>query len=191
MFALHARYRGRNVHRSEVVQQAAQALATLDGVGEFTLLGAEDMVTIVESPEAMANTTMALLSVGDWAIGLGITSSPSAERAQTVAAQALGRTARPGTVRARLDARGPEAKSMAADIAGAFIMISFILAKRTDEGREATSLMRGGLTQNEAAAELGITKQAMSQRLQAAGWAAEQAGWNLAVHLIERATLLV
>ncbi|MDO4910687.1 MAG: MarR family transcriptional regulator [Corynebacterium sp.] len=191
MFALHARYRGRDVHRAETVQQAAKALATLEGVHEFTIQGAEDMVTIIDNPETVADTTMALLSVGDWAVGLGITSSEDIERAYSVAAQALGRTARPGTVRARLDSRGPEAKTLASDIAGAFVMINFILSKRTDEGREATSLMRSGLTQNEAAAELGITKQAMSQRLQAAGWTAEQAGWSVAVHLIERATLVV
>ena len=46
--------------------------------------------------------------------------------------------------------------------------------------------MRGGLNQNEAAEELGISKQAMSQRLQAAGWAAETAGCQLAVNLIEK-----
>ena len=61
------------------------------------------------------------------------------------------------------------------------------LSKRTFEGREATSLVRSGLNQNEAAAELGISKQAMSQRLQAAGWQAESAGWRLAVNLLARA----
>ena len=73
------------------------------------------------------------------------------------------------------------------DIAGAFALLSHVLAKRTLEGREATSLVRSGLNQNEAAEELGISKQAMSQRLQAAGWQAEQAGWQLAVNLISRA----
>ena len=47
--------------------------------------------------------------------------------------------------------------------------------------------MRSGLNQNQAAEQLGISKQAMSQRLQAAGWHAEQAGWQLAVNLINRA----
>ena len=55
------------------------------------------------------------------------------------------------------------------------------------EGREATSLVRRGLTQSDAAAELGISKQAMSQRLQAAGWPAERAGWQLALNLLTRA----
>ena len=75
----------------------------------------------------------------------------------------------------------------AADIASAFALLGHVLVKRTVEGREATSLVRSGLNQNEAAAELGISKQAMSQRLQAAGWQAEQAGWQLAVNLMSRA----
>ena len=48
--------------------------------------------------------------------------------------------------------------------------------------------MRGGLNQNEAAAELGISKQAISQRLQAAGWQAEQSGWKLALNLLTQAS---
>ena len=63
-----------------------------------------------------------------------------------------------------------------------------MLHKRTLEGREATSLVRGGLNQNEAAAELGISKQAISQRLQAAGWQAEQSGWKLALNLLTQAS---
>lgn len=47
--------------------------------------------------------------------------------------------------------------------------------------------MRAGWTQVEAAAELGVSKQAINQRLQAAGWHAEEAGWSLAVHLLQRA----
>ena len=64
------------------------------------------------------------------------------------------------------------------------------MLKRTLEGREATALVRRGFNQNEAAEALGISKQAMSQRLQAAGWQAEQAGVALALNLIGRAAHL-
>ena len=77
--------------------------------------------------------------------------------------------------------------SAAADIAATFALIAHVLLKRTLEGREATALVRRGMNQNEAAEALGISKQAMSQRLQAAGWPAEQAGWQLALNLITRA----
>ena len=79
---------------------------------------------------------------------------------------------------------------LASDISAAFSLIGHVLTRRTQEGREATALMRQGYTQNDAATELGISKQAMSQRLVAAGWQAEQAGWDLAVHLLTRAERL-
>ncbi|AKK11106.1 DNA-binding protein [Corynebacterium uterequi] len=172
MLALHARYRGRETDRAAIVARSAQALATLPGVSPFEVLGVEDIRTTITTPEALTNLTMALLSDGGWAVGIGI-AVPS--QARTAASAAVSRRA--GQVRVR-GAAGAEY------VEAAFVLLSQVLAKRTYEGREATSLVRRGLNQNEAAEELGISKQAMSQRLQAAGWAAEQAGWRLAVHLI-------
>lgn len=187
MLAVHARYRGRTVRRAQLVQRSATALATLDGVGPFDILGVEDICAVVDSADAVCNLVMALLADGDWAIGIGIcpTAGATSQRCRNTATMALKPSARPGQVYAKLDARGRAADGE--DIVAAFALLSYVLAKRSNEGREATSLVRSGLTQNEAAQELGISKQAMSQRLQAAGWAAETAGWQLAVHLIERA----
>ncbi|MDO5077435.1 MarR family transcriptional regulator [Corynebacterium sp.] len=185
MFAIHARYRGREVRRADLVRRSAAALSTLEGVGEFELLGVEDICAVIASAQAATDTTMALLAAGDWAVGIGI--SARAERAKDIAGAALGKHARSGTVKVRIDARGGEAAARATDVAAVFTLLGHVLAKRSPEGREATALMRSGLNQNEAARELGISKQAMSQRLQAAGWQAETAGWELAVHMLERA----
>ena len=65
-----------------------------------------------------------------------------------------------------VDTRNPG--TAADDIAAAFALVGHVLHKRTFEGREATALVRSGMNQNEAAQALGISKQAMSQRLQAA-----------------------
>ncbi|KQB85576.1 hypothetical protein [Corynebacterium oculi] len=178
MFALHARYRGRATRRADLVERSARALSTVAGVGTFESLGVEDIRARIETPEALCNVVMALLSDGDWAVGIGL-----GEGAVVEATGSLSRAARPGTVSvgATQGVRGAE------DIAAVFALLGQVLAKRTVEGREATSLVRGGLSQNEAAAELGISKQAMSQRLQAAGWHAENAGWRLAVNLLRRA----
>lgn len=180
MIAVHARYRGRDNRRAEIVRRSADALSTLEGVGRFEVVGVEDIRAHVDDAEAACMLVMALLSDGNWAIGIGITESGPAIYAAT---DAVG--ARAGSVRVVVDKREPGTD--AADIASAFALLGHVLAKRTVEGREATSLVRSGLNQNEAAAELGISKQAMSQRLQAAGWQAEQAGWQLAVNLMSRA----
>ena len=111
----------------------------------------------------------------------------AAERVRKLATAAVGKLGKAGVVKARIDARGADPARYTADISGVFCMLGHVLSKRTLEGREATSLMRAGYNQNEAAQELGISKQAMSQRLQAAGWQAESAGWHLAVNLLQRA----
>lgn len=186
MIAVHARYRGREKARATVVERSAEALSSLPGVAGFEVLGVEDIRSKVADAEAALNLIMALLSDGNWAIGLGIadgTGSSAPSDASATATAAVG--TRAGQVRVIVDRQN--ATTEAADIAATFALMSHVLHKRTYEGREATSLVRRGMNQNEAAATLGISKQAMSQRLQAAGWPAEQAGWQLALNLITRA----
>ncbi|AJK68884.1 hypothetical protein [Corynebacterium marinum] len=186
MLAVHARYRGREARRALLVKRSAEALSTLDGVGEFQVLGVEDICAVVESPEALCDTVMALLSDGSWAIGIGIVPGTSDEQlTRDTASGSLRGGARAATVKVAALPKGTS--TLAEDIAAVFALMGHVLAKRTTEGREATSLVRSGLNQNEAAEELGISKQAMSQRLQAAGWQAETAGWRLAVNLLTRA----
>ena len=186
MIAVHARYRGREKARATAVERSAEALSSLPGVAGFEVLGVEDIRSKVADAEAALNLIMALLSDGNWAIGLGIAdgsnnSAPSDASATATAAVGT----RAGQVRVIVDRQ--DATTEAADIAATFALMAHVLHKRTYEGREATSLVRRGMNQNEAAATLGISKQAMSQRLQAAGWPAEQAGWQLALNLITRA----
>lgn len=186
MIAVHAKYRGREKARATVVERSAEALSSLPGVAGFEVLGVEDIRSTVADAEAALNLIMALLSDGNWAIGLGIadgTGRSAPSDASTTATAAVG--TRAGQVRVIVDRQ--HATTEAADIAATFALMAHVLHKRTYEGREATSLVRRGMNQNEAAATLGISKQAMSQRLQGAGWPAEQAGWQLALNLITRA----
>lgn len=188
MFAIHARYRGRSAQRSDLVGRSAEALSTLDGVGEFARLGVEDIRAVVDSAESVYEVTMALLADGAWAIGIGI--APDEEEAAEAATRSLRKASRAGKVYALVDdveVDRAERAARADDITAIFGLLGHILHKRTPEGREATSLVRGGWNQNEAAEQLGISKQAMSQRLQAAGWAAETAGWQLALRVLDRA----
>ena len=181
MIAVHARYRGKEKGRAQLVKRSAEALSTLPGVGTFEVVGVEDIRAHVDTPDDALNVIMALLSDGNWTIGLGITVRGPALSAAT---EAAGR--KPGSVGVSTEADG----IAAADIAATFALIAHVLLKRTLEGREATALVRRGMNQNEAAEALGISKQAMSQRLQAAGWQAEQAGVTLALNLIRRAAQL-
>ena len=63
-------------------------------------------------------------------------------------------------------------------------LVAALLQRRTDRGVEAAALAREGLSQLEVARRLGVTKQAVSQRLQAADWHLETPGRELAGHLL-------
>lgn len=171
MLAVHARYRGRENRRAKVVRDSAEALSTLAGVGEFEVLGVEDIRAEVDDAESLYDVVMALISDGNWAVGIGIDDTRALDLATDVA-----------------PLRACTVASNDTDVAAVFTLLAQVLSKRSEEGREATSLVRAGYNQNEAAEELGISKQAMSQRLHAAGWGAEQAGWGLALNLIRRAS---
>lgn len=187
MFAVHARYRGRDRRRAELVAASAAALTGLDGVGEVRVAGVEELTAAPETPVGVTTLVLALLAAGDWAVGVGVAPAAGAAAAADAAAGALGPGGRPGLVRVRVRGDDPAAADAAADVAAAFTLLQHVISRRSAQGREATGLMRAGLTQVEAAAELGVSKQAVNQRLAAAGWAAEEAGWALAVHLLERA----
>ncbi|MBP3087631.1 MarR family transcriptional regulator [Corynebacterium sp. sy017] len=192
MFAIHARYRGKERRRAQLVERSAQALSTLNGVDSFHVIGVEDIAATIDSAEGVCDTIMALLSAHDWAIALAISCDDTAndeeaeQKVRSLATRSLGTHARSGTVKVVVQRDKKKDAAWAQDIQAAFTMLAFILNKRTAEGREATSLVRSGLNQNEAAHELGISKQAMSQRLQAAGWQAEMAGYTQAISLLER-----
>lgn len=191
MFAVHARYRGREPRRAELVARSAEALSTLEGVDTFDVLGVEDICAAMDSAYAAADTIMALLSAGDWAISLGVTPlGRDEERVKRLATQSMPSRVRAGAVYARIEAPGIDTSESTEDLVAVFALLRHVFAKRTEEGREATALVRQGLNQNEAAEKLGISKQAMSQRLQAAGWMAESAGWTLALHVLQRADSL-
>lgn len=114
-------------------------------------------------------------------------------RAHTLASAAMKKSSRAGAVKVIIAPQpGVSTKRsvnsiLEQDCQGVAALLGFLLSKRSVEGREATSLVRSGLSQVEAAEQLGISKQAISQRLQAAGWQAESQGWRLLVNSFSRA----
>jgi hypothetical protein len=200
MFAIHALYRGHARRRGDYVREIADALAGSRAVTDATILAPDAFVLL--SPDADSTTTVVLnlLQVGDFAVGIGAVlpdadddGDADPEHLTAAAERALAGNRRAGAVSARIEQPGPggaqapgHAVDVADDIAAAFTLIAHLLSRRTAEGREATALMRQGYLQTEAAEMVGISKQAMSQRLAAAGWQAEQAGWTLAVHMLAR-----
>lgn len=211
MYAIHAAYRGSSRRRADYVRQVAEALGTSDSVLDSRILGAEDLVVVTEDADSATGVVLNLLQAGDFAVGIGavagdgdIDAPGDSDDASELATQLIAAAARavdglrkPGQTGSRIEVPGPggvqapgHGVEVASDITAAFTLVAHMLARRTAEGREATALMRQGYLQSEAAEFVGISKQAMSQRLAAAGWQAEQAGWQLAVHMLARTQTL-
>lgn len=190
MYAVQARYRGRDKRRGAFVARVAQALSNIVD-GTCRVDGIDEITVTTRTPRTIADVIMVLVASHDWVVGVGITHPAGIadqERAVEVAKSALGRRGRPGHVTVKIDAPvvGLD-KQLPLDIAAAFEMLRFVASRRTPEGQEATRLVRTGMTQLQAAEELGISKQAMSQRLQAAGWQAEKTGFEMVIRLLARA----
>lgn len=206
MYSVHATYRGTSLRRADYVRQVADALGNAHNVVEVRVHGPEEFTVLADDADSAAGVVMNLIQAGDFAIGIGAVlgdggDSPDdaalRDHLVAAAARAVRGARRPGVIQARVEAPGPggvQASGLGADIAGdiaaAFTLVSHVLSRRTSEGREATALVRQGHLQSEAAEMVGISKQAMSQRLAAAGWQAEQTGWLLAVHMLARTETL-
>jgi hypothetical protein len=201
MFAIHATYRGHSRRRGDYVREIAEALAGSRAVTDVSILTPEEFALTAPDADSATTVVLNLLQAGDFAVGIGAVlpdpddedADPAPDHLTAAAERALVGNRRPGVVSARIEQPGPggvqapgHAVDVADDIAAAFTLIAHLLSRRTAEGREATALMRQGYLQTEAAEMVGISKQAMSQRLAAAGWQAEQAGWTLAVHMLAR-----
>lgn len=190
MYAVYARYRGPGRRRAELVSASAAALSGMAGCENIRVVDVDSIVGTMDSPISTTALLMALISAKHWAIGISVAnpaSMPDAESLEAAAKEQLTGVPRAGSIRAAVLGARSDAQSRAKDIMAVFALLQHVLARRSPQGREATALMRDGWSQIEAAAELGITKQAMSQRLAAAGWHAEEAGWRLAVNVLERA----
>ena len=132
--------------------------------------------------------------MGDWHIGLGIGSVESTGRnvreargsAFVAAREAVERAKVSGEVEVRQGADvsiSPLALEASQVI---FQLLGALLADRTDAQREVSDLFDAGLTGREAAAALGVSPSAVSQRRTASRYDLETRGWAVLDELLGR-----
>ncbi|QBR75159.1 DNA-binding protein [Microbacterium sediminis] len=162
------------------------AIDTIERVGGTALAlppertaGDEIQALIAGAPAALA-LALALSRAGTWSVGLGAgavdTPLPEVVRAARGDAFLHARDAveRAKSTPLRLAIEGPDAEA-AADAEALLRLLLELRDRRTDEGWEIHDLLATGLTQREAAAELGITESAVSRRVRVAGLRTEEA----------------
>jgi hypothetical protein len=158
----------------------------------FERTAGDEVQGVMSDPTAVVDVVLALVRRGDWSVGIGAgpvrEPLPASTRAGSGPAFELARKAveHAKSSPQRLAVGAPD-RTRAAAAQAALDLLATVVQRRTDPGWEAVDLMIPGASQTDVAEALGITKQAVSQRLRAATWAPEVAGRDLASQLLSEA----
>jgi hypothetical protein len=161
-------------------------------VRPFERTAGDEVQGVLADPDAVVHLALALVRRGDWSVGIGVgpvhEPLPPSTRAGSGPAFELARAAvnRAKSSPQRLAVAAPDPMA-AADAQAALDLLAAVVARRSDAGWEAADLVAQGFSQTAVAERLGVTKQAVSQRLRAAVWAPEVAGRDLAARLLAAA----
>lgn len=188
----------------ELLERLGSRTDLLDGVElPFERTVGDEVQAVISAPETVLALVLEILRIGGWRTGLGIGAVnlplPSHSReasgvAFVRARQAIDRaksrtTAVPLTLNGDRSVRVAEAEAL-------LRLLGAIVERRSPQGWAVVDLLSPGpnrvgsavaVTQREVSRILGITDQAVSQRLRAAMWAEERAAWPLATRLLTEA----
>ncbi|MBX9245870.1 hypothetical protein ICW40_13765 [Actinotalea ferrariae] len=143
--------------------------------------------------DAVVEVALRVLRIGGWSVGIGAGAvdepMPASVRAAQGPAFVLAREAveaAKSRMRAVPIAVRGQGRDGAADAEAVLTLLGAVLARRTPAGWAAVDAVRSqpGATQDDVAARLGITQQAVSQRLRTALWSEELAARTAAGRLL-------
>lgn len=152
----------------------------------------DEVQGVVDDPELLVELALRCVRSSHWRVGIGLgairTPLPDSTRAASGAAFEHARDAvnRARSARALVAVVGPS-PSPSAYAEAVLGTLATVLTRRSAAGWQAIDLIAGGATQTEAAKRLGISKQAVSQRLSAGWWSEESALRPVAAHLLTEA----
>lgn len=167
----------------------------------------DEVQTLLTDARTTLIVILDVLRLGGWWIGLGIGAVheplPDHTRAAAgpayIRARAAVERAKSKTASVPLAVVGPDGgegvAGHAAELEALLRLLGALIERRTTHGWEVIDLLHprpgsGGEalpTQREVARTLGISEQAVSQRLRTALWAEEAAAWPLATRLLQEA----
>jgi hypothetical protein len=175
--------------------RVAEALARLAGpvptVLGFERTAGDEFQGVLEDPGVVVDVVLGLLREGVWSVGVGTgpvqTPLPTSTRAATGPAFLSARRAVEAAKQrpARVAVRGVVAPD-AEDAQAVLSALAVVVERRSPQAWEAITLVEDGRTQAEAALELGISRQAVGQRLAAGLWDLERELRPTAARLLAR-----
>ena len=158
----------------------------------FERTAGDEFQGVLAEAEHVVDVVLDLVRLGGWSIGVGAgpvqTPLPPSTRAGTGPAFLSARRAVDAAKQrpARLAVRGA-VPTDAGDAQAVLTALAVVVERRSDQAWEAIGLVGAGRTQAEAAAMLGITRQAVGQRLAAGLWDLERDLRPTAARLLTRA----
>jgi hypothetical protein len=173
----------------EVLRRLNSSVPTLLG---FERTAGDEFQGVLADPDDVVEVFHLLVRAGDWSIGIGAGPVqfplPPSTRAGAGPAFLSARRAVDAAKQRpyRLAVRGA-AQADAADAQAVLTALAVIVERRSDQAWEAIALVGAGRTQADAAAELGISRQAVGQRLAAGLWDLERELRPTASRLLSRA----
>jgi hypothetical protein len=163
-----------------------------DLVRAFERTAGDEVQGVVASPGVVVDLVLLLVRDRAWSVGVGVGPVDDPLPESTRAGSG------PAFLAARAAVTAAKSRSTCLAVSGseqvgarraqtALDLVAALLQRRTERGAEAASLAHQGLNQLQVAARLGVSKQAVSQRLQAADWYLEAPGRELAAYLLSEA----
>jgi hypothetical protein len=173
----------------EVLRRLNSDVPTVLG---FERTAGDEFQGVLADPDTVVEVVLQLVRAGTWSIGVGAgpvqTPLPQSTRAGAGPAFLSARRAVDAAKQrpARLAVRGAVPVD-AGDAQAVLTALAVVVERRSDQAWEAIALVGSGRTQADAATELGISRQAVGQRLAAGLWDLERELRPTASRLLTRA----
>ncbi|WP_255628612.1 hypothetical protein [Cellulomonas wangsupingiae] len=177
------------------VPELLVALADVPVVRGFERTVGDEVQGVLDDPDVVVDTALLALRDGGWSVGIGAgpvdEPLPSSPREGSGPAFLLARDAVEAAKNRQrpvpLAVRGVDATA-AADADAVLVLLGALAARRTAAGWAAVDAVRtADAGQDVVAHALGVSQQAVSQRLRTAMWAEEVAARPAAARLLTRA----
>ncbi|MGC4963600.1 hypothetical protein ACPXCG_22390 [Gordonia sp. DT218] len=169
-------------------------MSDADLIRPFERTAGDEVQAVADDAAVVARLAVVLAADGHWSVGIGVgpvaLPLPSSTRAGRGPAFEYAREAVDSAKAQRipLSIRGTDDTwTRHAQTAGR--LLADVVSARSKAGAEAVQVMHTGVTQADGAARLGITPQAMSQRLRSARWDIEEDAHLLLTELLRRADM--